>query len=117
MDKLNTTPPYAVDAQNEYQIQLSQRKIIEAIEYELSLEDEFYKPQSMFHSVWFFPERGMFMYADCLIRHEVIRPLIENKTLVFKGVEQHQGELMPRYVLPSANGSYLCNKVCFFHGV
>ena len=51
MDKLNTTPPYAVDAQNEYQVQLSQRKIIEAIEYELSLEDEFYKPQSMFHSL------------------------------------------------------------------
>ena len=104
MDKLNTTPPYAVDIQNEYQIQLSQRKIIEAIEHELSLEDEFYKPQSMFHSVWFFPERGMFMYADCLVRHEVIRPLIENKTLVFKGIEQHQGELMPRYVLSSANG-------------
>jgi hypothetical protein len=40
MDKLNSTPPYAVDAQNEYQTQLSQRKIIEAIEHELSLEDE-----------------------------------------------------------------------------
>ena len=80
-------------------------KIIEAIEHELSLEDEFYKPQGMFHSVWFLPERGMFMYADCLVRHEVIRPLIENKTLVFKGIEQHQGEPMPRYVLSSANGS------------
>ena len=89
----------------DYSIDLSQRKIIEAIEHELSLEDEFYKPQSMFHSVWFFPERGMFMYADCLVRHEVIRPLIENKTLVFKGVEQHQGEPMLRYVLSSANGS------------
>lgn len=101
MDKLNSTPPYAVDAQNEYQTQLSQRKIIEAIEHELSLEDEFYKPQRMFHSVWFLPERGMFMYANCLVRHEVIRPLIENKTLVFKGIEQHQGEPMPRYVLSS----------------
>ena len=82
-----------------HKIELSQRKIIEAIEHELSLKDEFYEPQSMFHSVWFFPECGMFMYADCLVRHEVIRPLIENKTLVFKGVEKHQGELMPRYVL------------------
>ena len=89
----------------DYSIDLSQRKIIEAIEHELSLEDEFYKPQGMFHSVWFLPERGMFMYADCLVRHEVIRPLIENKTLVFKGIEQHQGESMPRYVLSSANGS------------
>lgn len=105
MDKLNSTPPYAVDAQNEYQTQLSQRKIIEAIKYELSLEDEFYKPKGMFHSVWFLPECGMFMYADCLVRHEVILPLIENKTLVFKGIEQHQGEPMPRYVLSYANGS------------
>ena len=88
----------------DYSIDLSQRKIIEAIEHELSLEDEFYKPQGMFHSVLFFPERGMFMYADCRVRHEVIRPLIEHKTLVFKGIEQHQGEPMPRYVL-SANGS------------
>mgnify|MGYP006331725593 FL=1 len=89
----------------DYSIDLSQRKIIEAIEHELSLEDEFYKPKGMFHSVWFLPECGMFMYADCLVRHEVILPLIENKTLVFKGIEQHQGEPMPRYVLSSANGS------------
>ena len=78
--------------------ELSQRKIIEAIKYELSLEDEFYKPQPMFDSVWFYPQRGMFMYADCLVRHEIIRPLIENKTLIFKGMENHQGELMVRYV-------------------
>ena len=88
----------------DYSIDLNQRKLIEAIEHELSLEDEFYKPQGMFHSVWFLPESGMFMYADCLVRHEVICPLIQNKTLVFKGIEKHQGELMPRYVL-SANGS------------
>ena len=83
-------------------IEKQQKAIIEAIEHELSLANDFYTPQGMFHSVWFFPERGMFMYADCLVRHEVIRPLIENKTLVFKGVEIHQGELMPRYVLSNS---------------
>lgn len=80
-------------------IEKNQRSIIEAIKNELSREDEFYKPQGMFSSVWFLPDVGLFMYADCLVRHEVIRPLIENKTLVFKGIEKHQGELMPRYVL------------------
>jgi hypothetical protein len=84
-------------------IEKQQKAIIEAIEHELSLADKFYKPQGMRHSVWFLPDAGEFMYADCLVRHEVIRPLIENKTLIYKGIEKHQGELMPRYVLSAAN--------------
>jgi hypothetical protein len=77
-------------------IEKQQKAIIEAIEHELSLADEFYKPQGMFHSVWFLPD------ADALVKHEVIKPLIEGKKLIYKGIEKHQGELMPRYVL-SAN--------------
>ena len=42
------------------------------------------------------------MYADTLIKHEVIKPLIEAKKLVYKGIEIHQGELMPRYVLSNS---------------
>ena len=86
-------------------IEKQQKAIIEAIEHELSLADEFYKPQGMFHSVWFLPDAGEFMYADALVKHEVIKPLIEAKKLVYKGIEKHQGELMPRYVLSPANGS------------
>ena len=85
-------------------IEKQQKAIIKAIEHELSKADEFYKPQGMFHSVWFLPDAGEFMYADALVKHEVIKPLIEAKKLVYKGIEKHQGELMPRYVL-SANGS------------
>ena len=85
-------------------IEKQQKAIIEAIEHELSLANEFYKPQGMFHSIWFLPDAGEFMYADTLVKHEVIKPLIEAKKLVYKGIEKHQGELMPRYVLP-ANGS------------
>ena len=85
-------------------IEKQQKAIIEAIEHELSLANEFYKPQGMFHSVWFLPDAGEFMYADALVKHEVIKTLIEAKKLVYKGIEKHQGELMPRYVL-SANGS------------
>ena len=80
-------------------IEKQQKAIIEAIEHELSLANDFYTPQGMFHSVWFLPDAGEFMYADTLIKHEVIKPLIEAKKLVYKGIEIHQGELMPRYVL------------------
>ena len=83
-------------------IEIQQRSIIESIEYELSLADEFYKPQGMFHSVWFLPDAGEFMYADMLVKHDVIKPLIEAKKLVYKGIEQHQGQQMPRYVLSSS---------------
>jgi len=85
-------------------IEKHQKAIIEAIEHELSLANEFYKPQGMFHSVWFVPDIGEFMYADALVKHEVIRPLIKNKTLTFKCIENHQGEPMPRYVLTANVG-------------
>jgi len=80
-----------------------QEAIIRAIEHELSLADKFYKPQKMFNSVWFLPNIGEFMYANILIKHEIIKPLIRAKKLVYKGIEKHQGELMPRYILPANN--------------
>jgi hypothetical protein len=54
---------------------------------------------SFYHSVWFLPLSGRFLFADTYIRYEVVEPLIENKTLVFKGIENHQGESMLRYAL------------------
>jgi hypothetical protein len=45
------------------------------------------------------PSSGRFLFADQYTRYEVVEPLIENKTLVFKGIESHQGEKMLRYVL------------------
>jgi hypothetical protein len=54
---------------------------------------------SFYHSVWFQPSSGRFLFADQYTRYEVVEPLIENKTLVFKGIENHQGESMLRYTL------------------
>jgi hypothetical protein len=83
----------------ESKIEKIQKAIIESIEQELSLEDEFYKPQPMFSSVWFYPELGFFMYADAPVIYDVIYPLIKSKKLVYKGIELHQGISMVRYVL------------------
>jgi hypothetical protein len=57
------------------------------------------RPSSYRHSVWFQPLSGRFLYDDTFINYEVVEPLIENETLVFKGIENHQGEKMLRYVL------------------
>jgi hypothetical protein len=54
---------------------------------------------SFYHSVWFQPSSGRFLFADKYTRYEILEPLIENKTLVFKGIEYHQGEYMLRYTL------------------
>jgi len=83
-------------------IQMQQQYIINMIKAELKLEDEFYKPQDMFHSVWFFPIFSIYIYADCPVRHEVVFPLIENNILRYKGIEKHQDEMMVRYVLSDA---------------
>jgi len=57
------------------------------------------RPSPYYHSVWFRPLTGIFLFADRYVHYEVIEPLIDNKTLVFKGIENHQGEKMVRYVL------------------
>ena len=80
-------------------IEKQQQDLVASIKHELGKENEFYKPSSFWHSVWFQPSSGRFLFADQYTRYEVVEPLIENKTLVFKGVESHQGEQMLRYVL------------------
>lgn len=80
-------------------IEKQQKAIIEAIYHELSLADEFYRPSSMHHSVWFYPLLGIFLFADCPVKFEVIHPMIQSKQLIYKGIESHQGELMVRYVV------------------
>jgi len=73
-----------------------QQGIINRIKEELKSHK---KPSSYYHSVWFRPLTGRFLFEDMYVYYEVIEPLIDNKTLVFKGVENHQGEKMLRYVL------------------
>lgn len=84
---------------NKMNTEKQQQDLIASIKNELSKEIDFSKPCSYFHSVWFQPSSGRFIYADQYTRYEVVEPLIENKTLIFKGVENHQGEQMLRYVL------------------
>jgi hypothetical protein len=82
-------------------IEKQQQSLVALIKDELTLakEDESYKPSSYWHSVWFQPSSGRFLFADQYTRYEVVEPLIENKTLIFEGIENHQGEKMLRYVL------------------
>jgi hypothetical protein len=79
-------------------IKKQQQDLVASIKEELSEENE-YKPSSFWHSVWFQPSAGRFLFGDRYTRYRVVEPLIANKTLVFKGVESHQGEKMLRYVL------------------
>ena len=80
-------------------IENQQQDLVASIKHELAKDDGFYKGSSMWHSVWFQPSSGRFLFADQYTRYEVIEPLIENKTLTFQSVESHQGEQMLRYVL------------------
>lgn len=80
-------------------IEKQQQDLIASIKHELAKENEFYKASSMWHSVWFQPSSGRFLFTDQYTGYEVIEPLIENKTLTFQSVESHQGEQMLRYVL------------------
>jgi len=77
-----------------------QQDIINTIKEELKKKDmRCMRPSSYYHSVWLRPLTGRFLFADRYVYYEVIEPLIDNKTLIFKGVENHQGEKMLRYVL------------------
>lgn len=80
-------------------IKKQQEDLVASIKHELSKENEFYTASSLWHSVWFQPSSGRFLFADQYTRYEIIEPLIKDKTLVFKGIEKHQGELMLRYIL------------------
>lgn len=84
---------------DEMKIKKQQQDIVDAIEKELTNKHKYHKPSYYRHSVWFQPLSGRFLFDDTYIRYEVIEPLIENNKLVFKGVENHQGEKMLRYVL------------------
>jgi len=79
----------------------TENAIIEAIEHELSLADEFYKPQPMFSCVWFYPLLGIFLYADAPVKHEVAYNLIKDKKIKYTGLSEHQGEVMVKYELIS----------------
>ena len=73
--------------------------LIESIKKELSHANEYYKPAAMFDSVWFYPAKGIFMYADSMVPATMIYELIARKVLVSDGLKKHQGITMFRYVL------------------
>ena len=79
-------------------IEQKQNRIIDSIKKELS-NDNAFKASPFRHSVWFQPDCAKFLYNDQYVNHEVIEPLIDNEVLIFKGIENHQGEQMIRYVL------------------
>ena len=39
-----------------------QQDLVDSIKHELAKENEFYKPSSYFHSVWFQPSSGRFLF-------------------------------------------------------
>lgn len=81
-------------------IELQQQGLIQMMKEEVSRAKEMeINPSSFLHSVWFHPASGRFLFNDQHTRYEIIEPLIENRTLVFKQVGRHQGEYMIRYVL------------------
>lgn len=80
-------------------VKKAQEKIISSIKEELSLKDILQKPSSYRHSVWFIPSKARFLYDDTFRKYEIIEPLIESGELIFKGIENHQGEKMLRYTL------------------
>lgn len=77
----------------------AQKSIINSIKKELVESDRYLQASSFRHSVWFSPILGHFLYNDLAVAFDIIQPLIDNKILKFKGIENHQGEKMIRYVL------------------
>lgn len=80
-------------------VTLEMVSLVASIKHELAKGNEVYKPLSSYHSVWFQPSLGRFLFGDRHLKYEVVESLIDNKTLIFNGVESHQGEEMLRYVL------------------
>jgi hypothetical protein len=56
-------------------------------------------PTSNKDSVWFNPEKGVFLYRDFARPYEQIYYLILNGFLVYQGIENYQGSSMLKYTL------------------
>jgi hypothetical protein len=81
-------------------IQEEQKKMIDSIKEQISFnEQKTYQSSKWRDSVFFYCSSGEFIYNDACVKHEIIKPLIDNGILLFKGIEKHQGESMPRYIL------------------
>jgi hypothetical protein len=80
-------------------IKKQQEDLVNSIKNELSLKSKIYKTSPYRDSVWFQPKSGRFLFDDTFRKYEIIEPLIESGEFVFKGIENHQGEKMLRYVL------------------
>ena len=81
-------------------IQEEQKKIIDSIKEQIYFNiKNTYQSSKWRDSVFFYCSSGEFIYNDAYVKHEIIKPLIDNGILLFKGIEKHQGESMPRYTL------------------
>jgi hypothetical protein len=78
---------------------LEQQHIVETIKDELAKQNKYYASSNYFNAVWFRPSSANFLFADKYVEQEIIKPLIDNNILVYKGIEVHQGEKMIKYSL------------------
>jgi hypothetical protein len=100
IDFLDNNNDYCNDCAKEFcKTTKAQKFIIGSIKKELEESDKYWQTSSFRHSVWFSPILGHFLYNDLILGSDIIQPLIDNKTLKLKGIENHQGEKMIRYVL------------------
>ena len=81
----------------ELSIKKKQNSIIKMIKEDL--QNDITLQSTFLNSVYFYPEKAKFLFCDLFVDYNVIFPLIENKTLILKGVEKHQGIKMIRYIL------------------
>lgn len=47
--------------------------------------------------VWYYPEKAWFLFEDTVIDFSLIRQLIDEKVLIFKGIKLHQAIKMALY--------------------
>lgn len=74
-----------------------QNEILDSIKKEYQDQKNGYSPQLMNMYVWFYPEKGIFMYNDFPCEYEVIYPMITSGVLIFRKLELHQGIEMLSY--------------------
>lgn len=49
--------------------------------------------------IWFQFTTGRFLYNDQFVNYDYIEPLIASKQLIFKKIDNHQGEKMAQYIV------------------
>jgi len=58
---------------------------------------EWIKNSTYMCKVWYYPEKAWFLFEDTIIDFALIRQLIDEKVLIFKGIKLHQAIKMALY--------------------